>query len=74
MERTWMIVAGCGLFAAGLFLWRGHVNAAFVAGTLGAVSWFLSLRDQLKGKIVVTEDSLEDENESDGLNEDDDEG
>lgn len=69
MERTWMIVAGLCLFVAGLFLWRGQVNAAFVAGTLGAVSWFLSLRDQLKQKIVVVEDSLDDENESDTLGE-----
>jgi hypothetical protein len=73
MERAWMIVAGCCLFVAGLFLWRGHVNGAFVAGTLGAVGWFLSLRDQLKQKIVVTEDSTEDENENDALGEEDEE-
>ena len=66
-----MIVAGLCLFVAGLFLWRGQINAAFVAGTLGAVSWFLSLRDQLKGKIVVVEDSLEDEDESSAVGEDD---
>lgn len=69
-----MIVAGLCLLVAGIFLWRGQINAAFVAGTLGAVSWFLSLRDQLKGKIVEVEDSGEDEDERDAVGEEDDEG
>lgn len=66
-----MIIAGLCLFVAVTFLWHGNVNAAFVAGTLGAVSWFLSLRDQLKQKIVVVEDLGEDENESDAVREED---
>ena len=66
-----MIVAGLCLFAAGISLWRGQVNTAFVAGTLGAVSWFLSLRDQLRQKIVEVEDLGEDENENDAVGEED---
>lgn len=52
-ERLWMIGAGlCMIVAATALVWRWNVEVAFVAATLGAVCWFLSLRSRLKKTIV----------------------
>ena len=52
-ERLWMIAAGlCMIVAATALVWRWNVEVAFVAATLGAVCWFLSLRNRLKKTIV----------------------
>lgn len=60
-ERAWMIAAGlCMIAAAAALLWRWNVEAAFVAATIGAVCWFLSLRNRLK-KSIFDEHEVEDE-------------
>ncbi|MDX6693425.1 MAG: hypothetical protein QOF02_1028 [Blastocatellia bacterium] len=56
MERLWLIVSMLCVMAAALLLWRAQVDeaygrAAFVAGALGAVAWFLRLRAQLRKTI-----------------------
>lgn len=52
-ERLWMIAAGlCMIVAATALVWRWNVEVAFVAATIGAVCWFLSLRNRLKKTIV----------------------
>lgn len=48
MKTFWIIASiACGLTAVGFFLW-GSQETAFVLAALGAVSWFLSYRAQLK--------------------------
>ena len=42
-----MLVAGLCLVIASIFWWGGHMDAAFVAATLGVVAWFVDLRDRL---------------------------
>lgn len=63
-ERIWMAAAGlCMIAAAAALLWRWNVEAAFVAATVGAVCWFLSLRNRLKKSIVEERDVDEDEDD-----------
>ncbi len=47
MERVWIVVACLCALAAGVLLWRGNVDMAFVTGVLGLLAWFLSLRIRL---------------------------
>lgn len=61
-ERLWMIFAGvCMVVAALALVWSWNVEVAFVAATLGAVCWFLNLRNRLKKSVVTANDA--DENE-----------
>jgi hypothetical protein len=55
IERIWIIVAAIMVFVAAAFLWRNNMSAAFVTATLGAVSWFLSYRAQIRAKLAATE-------------------
>jgi hypothetical protein len=57
MERAWIIVAGLLAVAAAAFLWRGSMDGAFVAGVLGAIAWFLSLRSRLRQANLAAEDA-----------------
>ena len=66
MERAWIIVSGLCMVTASVLLWRAHVDAAFVVATLGAVAWFLSLRDRLRKGIVTTAETREDESSDSG--------
>ena len=56
MERGWMMISGLCLAVAAAFVWRDHLDAAFVAGVLGCVAWFLSLRTRLRKTIIVAEE------------------
>ncbi len=48
MKTFWMIASIlCGVTAVGFFLY-GSQETAFVLAALGAVSWFLSYRAQIK--------------------------
>ncbi len=48
MKTIWIIAAGiCGLVAAA-FLFRRDFDKAFVVAAIGAVSWFLSYRVEMK--------------------------
>jgi multisubunit Na+/H+ antiporter MnhB subunit len=48
MERIFQILAVILAGIAAYFLWTGNGDGAFVAGVLGAVSFFLSVRFQVK--------------------------
>ena len=48
MERTFQIVAVILAGIAAYFLWKGNGDGAFIAGVFGAVSFFLSVRTQVK--------------------------
>ncbi|MCA1589372.1 MAG: hypothetical protein LC734_03070 [Acidobacteria bacterium] len=48
MERVFQIVAVILAGAAAYFLWSGNSDGAFISVVLGAVSFFLSIRFQVK--------------------------
>ncbi|MFN2455115.1 MAG: hypothetical protein ABR577_12930 [Pyrinomonadaceae bacterium] len=58
MERAWIIVSVLCLMAAVLF-WalRDNLDATFVAAALGAVAWFLSLRNRLRRSVIEHDDT-----------------
>jgi hypothetical protein len=62
-ERAWLIASALLLLVAGIFLWRNNLSAAFVIAALGACTWFLSYRAQMRSKIVDAESSEEPEDE-----------
>jgi hypothetical protein len=59
-ERAWMIASALFLIVAAIFLWRNNLSAAFVIAALGACSWFLSYRAQMRSRIVDDDESSED--------------
>jgi hypothetical protein len=66
-ERLWLMLAGLFMIvAATALLWRWNVEVAFVAATLGAVCWFLNLRNRLKKTIV---DEIEENQDSGDVDE-----
>jgi hypothetical protein len=69
MERVWIIASVVGVAAAAVLLLTGYDNAAFVAGALGAVAWFLNFRSRLRSTIPRDE-----ETETDAQDEDDEDG
>jgi len=50
-ERLFQGLAVVLAAAAGFFLWQGQMDAAFVSGVLAAVSFLLSIRFQIKGRL-----------------------
>jgi hypothetical protein len=48
MERIFQISAVILAGVAAIFLWRGNADGAFISGVFGAVSFFLSIRTQVK--------------------------
>ncbi len=55
-----MIVAAVAIVVAGVFLWRGDFDTAFVVAALGMVAWFLNYRVQMKE--ITTAADLEEKN------------
>ncbi len=51
MERIFQILAVILAGIAAFFFWNGDGDGAFVAAVLGAVSFFLSIRFQVKERI-----------------------
>jgi hypothetical protein len=55
VRKFWMAISGvCGL-AALVFLFRQDFDKAFIIAALGAVSWFLGYRVQMKEIVVRSE-------------------
>lgn len=50
LSKRWLVASGLCLFAASLFLLRGHADGAFVAAVLGVLAWFFNVRAQLRQK------------------------
>jgi hypothetical protein len=65
MERVWIVASGLCLVVAAVFLWRGHLDGAFVAASLGVVAWFLGLRMRLRKTIITAGDQPPDEEGND---------
>ncbi len=51
MERVFQILAAIFAGIAAFLLWRGTADLAFTAAVAGAVSFFLSVRFQVKERI-----------------------
>ena len=64
-DQGWLAVAGLFLLAAIFFLWRGLMDATFVAAALGVVAWFLNVRAQLRRKFPDEEEEGPDEDSED---------
>lgn len=56
MERIFQISAVILAGIAAYFLWNDNGDDAFVAAVLGAVSFFLSIRFQVKGRMKIREE------------------
>ena len=70
LERTFTILAFVLLIGAAVAVWKGRADAAFVLGTLAAVTWFVALRFRFKQRRDETEatergDDASDENYED---------
>jgi hypothetical protein len=65
LKQVWLAVACLFLLAAIFFLWRGLMDATFVAAALGAVAWFLNLRAQLRRNLPDEEETDDDSMEED---------
>ncbi len=63
LKQVWLAVAGLFLLAAIFFLWRGLMDATFVAAALGAVAWFLNVRAQLRRNLPEEEEEAEEDYE-----------
>lgn len=60
-----MILAATGGVLAGVFVFRGDFEKAFVAAAAGAVCWFLNYRVQLKERLASRNEEDEENEESD---------
>ena len=61
MERFFQILAVILAGVAAYFLWQGSADRAFVTAIFGAVSFFLSVRFQVKGRLDQREAEREEE-------------
>ncbi len=61
MERFFQILAVILIGVAAFFLWRGNTDAVFISAVLGAVSFFLSIRFQVKERLKKREIEATDE-------------
>ncbi len=67
MERFFQILAVVLAGVAAWFLWAGNTDGLFLAAVAGAVSFFLSIRFQVKARIrereAATDEALPTESE-----------
>ncbi len=56
LERIFQITAVILIGIAAFFLWKGYNDGLFIAAVLGAVSFFLSIRFQVKERLQEKED------------------
>jgi len=56
MDRVFQIIAIGLAGLAAYFLWAGSADAAFAAAVLGSVSFFLSVRFQVKERNRIREE------------------
>jgi len=55
MERVFQVSAGALAVAAAYFLWVGNKDGAFVSAVIACVTFFLSVRFQVKARNTVRE-------------------
>lgn len=66
MERVFQIAAVILAAVAAYFLWSGNKDGAFVSVVLGCVSFFLSIRSQVKKRNEVRQAEAEAERQAPG--------
>ncbi len=59
MDRFFQILAVILIGVAAFFLWNGNADAAFASAVFGAVSFFLSIRFQVKARLKFQEEQRE---------------
>jgi hypothetical protein len=66
MQVFWIVVAAAAAIVAAVFLWHRDFDTAFVVAAVGAVSWFLNYRVQMRRPeaAVKEERALPSENEN----------
>ncbi len=64
MERLFQILAIVLAAAAAFFFWNGNKDGAFISAVFGCVSFFLSIRTQVKERNRLREAARNDENET----------
>lgn len=55
LERVFQILAVILIGVAAFFLWKGNNDGVFITAVLGAVSFFLSVRFQVKERLKQRE-------------------
>lgn len=70
MERLFQILAVVLAGVAAFFLWMGNWDATFVSAVFGAVSFFLSIRFQIKQRVDAREAERQREEEEEAENND----
>lgn len=63
-QKGWITIAGLLVIAAGVFLWRNNLSAAFVIAALGACAWFLSYRAEIRSKFPDDDENDDEAGES----------
>ena len=53
MDRFFQILAVILIGVAAFFWWNGNADAAFASAVFGAVSYFLSIRFQVKARLKL---------------------
>ncbi len=53
MDSLFQILAVILIGVAAFFLWNGNADAAFASAVFGAVSYFLSIRFQVKARLKL---------------------
>ncbi len=56
MDKFFQILAVILIGVAAFFLWKGNADAAFASAVFGAVSFFLSIRFQVKARLKLQEE------------------
>ncbi len=69
VKRLWSIVAALCLAGAGLFGWRGHLDATFITATLGVVAWFIDQRNLIRARSGAHDRDVVDHEETEGTDE-----
>ena len=64
-ERLFQLLAVIFGAAGAFFFWRGATDAMFIAGVIGAVCFFLSIRFQTKERLDARARATADPNTSD---------
>ncbi len=67
MERVFQLSAVVLAVVAAYFLWMANSEYAFVAGVLGCVSFFLSIRSQMKVRNLIREAERRKEQKREGV-------
>ncbi len=69
VKRLWLLVAAACAVGAGILGWRGQLDATFVTATLGAVAWFLDLRNSLRARSSAADAHEDEETEAEDSDE-----